>query len=423
MYWEESRKKLITLMKYYFTKKLSDEIVFTKVKQIQENMQNKYEFIYINEYNEIILDIDEVFSFLLPFEVFNVQSSYTRDFIDLYYDSYYINKKYWDTLPEPAQTVNELQENYKNMSKDKNFYKEKLRSIELEHKNIKRDSFEYNKILDYKDFELNNNFAYEFAKRKFPKLYINEYLYCKRLAKSYLSYVGPIGIINHLNEVKTTAHRDNQVDSYNKIILELLEGIENNKSFFNFIDRFYRISKIMNDGEDYDFERSDLIINNHYDHKNYNDSLTKVMYNFRLPRLRNSLHWEANIRINFAWPEEQILDYIKHLKYTLSTREKQITDEEFADDCIPEVGPDVLVNFNKNIRKNIDIRETVGDILFTYDALKINMTKKQIGDKLNEYHYEKFGRYLNSINDIVSAYCKLAIILIEKENYSYLIDP
>lgn len=410
------KNELIELMKCALDDKSNNIICLKDIQKLYNILGENNKFIfYEKEDDSYSLNFDEILACILPQEVFDVQSTYIKGLIEIFYKEYKKNKKYWSIIAAEEQKIEQIKFNYKKMEK------EDYEKIVIKNKKIKRDSFEYNKILDYKDFELNNNFAYEFAKRKYPKLYIQEYLYCQRIARNYFKYIGPIGNINFLNQNKTNDFHKSSVYNYKDIIFELLDTINKGKSFFNVVDRFYRISSIISDGEEFEIESEDFIITNRFMNSSYGNKITKVMYNFRLPRLFSCLKWETNIRINLALPEEQILDYIKHIKRTLVVKYGK-DDNYIFDVPLHNNNPNLLKDFHKNIRKNVDIRETVGDILFTYDCLKLNMSKNEIADKLNEYYFDKFGKYLYSINDLVTAYSKIAIVFIEEEKYICLVD-
>lgn len=410
----EHQDKLIDLVKCIFSEHTNQEKCLYKAKVI-EQLLGKNDFLSWNN-EKFTLYIDEVLACLFSQEAFNVQSRYTLSLIELVYgleeDGALENIQYF-----ADKTIEDIKKKFQLKSQE-----DREREIALNSK-IKRDSFEYTKILDYQHFELNNNFAFEFAKRRYSKLYIVEYKYYKRIANNYFKYIGPLLTDRYLNESQDNKQK-NEISSYTEILFELLETIQGNKSFFNVIDRLYRIASVQADDEGkQEDESSDLIINNPNSMINHSGTIKKIIYNFRLPRLIESLKWEANVRINFSLPEDQILSYIKHLKSTLGSQTIHIEDGKFlVDKSLGINDTDILKNFHKNIRKNIDIRETVADILFTYDCLKLNLSKTTIADKLNEYYYKTHNKHIKSINDMVSAYTKIAIALIENEEYTVLID-
>ena len=390
-------------------------------------------------------EIKNILVVLANDEVFNIQSIRTKNIIAQLTENYKKTQdKYFfhidDTLEENEKIIKNheeklYQENYQKYKdalfrdidapkKEKFYYGHNMSQLETDsistELKMKRNAFEYEKIHDYQEFELNNNIAYEFAKRKYPMLYLLEHAHVNAILTHLFKYILPQRIDNILNTNKSPSIAcicDYETEKINELVKIFREG----KSFFNILDSLYRVnfSELTHD---------ELVAREHAIYfSNLNNKGEKSIHSitplFRLPKLEDYLDWEVNVKLNLSLPEEQLIEYIKHLKKSV-VKKWNVLDNIFLSGMnLESYDITIITVFSKNIRKKNRIQIIVADILFTYDCLKLNFTKQEIAEELNIYYFDKqYSKGVKFPEDIVTAYTKIAISMIEEENYKKLVN-
>ena len=393
-----------------------------------------------------IILIPKLIEIILPQEVFHIQSIRTRLIIKHYMEQYTsiddmstlfeqevpldelkkVYKCFEDQLFKEAYTAykNEFFRETKPPKKKKFHFNHTLSQIEMDHyteiRKMKRDGFEYTKIHDFEEYQLNNNIAFEFAKRRYPVLYIYEYYHVAIIAKNFFAFVMPSETYNFINEQKFIK-REVSIMSQKKKINELIKTLREGKSFFNVLNRSY-ISTFTN------FLEPDMkidAINVCFSTKLNVDTTKQILITpaFRLPKLPEYFKWEVDVKLNLSLPTKQLTAYIESLKQDLASK-LSFSDENFFQSInIAENYIDLIKQYNKNIKKKSDVRTLVADILFTYDCLRLNFTKQEIAEELNNYYFDADKSKVTKISaDTITAYTQVAIEMIEKEKYKYLVD-
>ncbi len=401
--------------------------------------ENKELYKYLNMFSFFNNVTKNILSFIAQDEALNIQSKRTKNGIqNLYIEFLHSDDKHLlacdTTLEEEIIFISEYEEK---LYKDKyqEYKKEFFRDIEAPQKekfhyghnmsqledewSMKRKGFEYERIHDYQDFELNNNIAHEFAKRKYSMLYIYEHIHIKKVLAWLFRYTLPQKIDNvpYDKTPKVACVCDFETDTINQMIKNFRAG----KSFFNVMNSLYRTHTI-------ELTEEELLAREHgmyfKEVKNKtNKTMSTITPIFRLPKLEESLQWEVSVKLNLALPEEQLMAYIKHLKKSVSKTWSVKGGKFLSAINLEDYDINLIKKFSKNIRKKNRIHIIIADILFTYDCLKLNFTKQEIAQELNNYHFEKgYSKGVNFPDDIVTAYTNVAISMIEEENYKKLVN-
>ena len=125
---------------------------------------------------------------------------------------------------------------------------------------------------------------------------------------------------------------------------------------------------------------------------------------FLMPSVGYEMNTNYNVNINLSLPDNELHEYISHLKSTLVKNYSTVSLKKL---------------FNG---KNPTYKYVIGDILYIYDAVKIGMLYREITDSINSYR-ESVG-ILSQISEstIKNKYLKYAKLFIEEQNYYSLID-
>jgi len=438
---------------------LDNKIKYTSYKDCAEQLAilNKVVNNSLNEYisieeSNILVDVVGLLTAILPEEILHVQSPYLQSEINYHFNEF--SKKdnvYFFFKKSP--TLQEIKE-YSNKKAKKG---EKQKSIP-----ISRDYYEYNRLYDYKLFELNNNFAFEFAKRRYPAFYITEFLHAQRIIDNFFEYIIKLdesGFINSSKKVVWQLH----VNIYTNILNKLLDSLENGESFFNIFDKFYKTDTYKLNSYEYKQRYEDFPVKDSTSFPLEKTHMKRISPMYRLPKLTPSLKWEVDVRINLALPEEQILDFIKHVKNKSGAKLNMVSENIFNNKQLSDNDIELIKQRGKNYKKKTDIREIVADILFVYDSLQLGIKNNIIALQLNNYYIQKEQKYFtqlsrqeqldyfdiktnkaksnflnlskqekldmvedityrSTMDNIVTAYKKVALDLIENENFLSLID-
>lgn len=422
-----NRKSIISLIRFILKNPESQESRI-KAELLQKTIGKGSEDFFVFEEYFTAVHIDKLLAYILPFEVYNIQSNSMKSTIGYLQDKYFNEDMSLAELFKPTLDIDNIKKKHSKLMNEFLVGKSDFKKKDIEYKHLKsmnRNAFEYNKIVDYKDFELNNNFAFECAKRKFPILYIVEFNYCSRIAERFLQHVGVSLNKECINEKEKFDAGILTAYNYQAVFEKLFNAIEDDKSFFNLFDRFYETEFTTFNEDELNEHLADLVPYFLDTFSFYDDKITRVLQTFRSPRLINSKKWEADVRLNFGLPTEQLVEYIKHLKKTLPVITSKRKNGFLTDNVMPENPVDMIHQFHKNIRSKREIRKTFGDIMFTYDCLIEKIDHKVIAEKLNEHRAEMNEQVLTekTMSDLVTAYSELSQTLITNEHFITFIDP
>ncbi len=413
-----NRKQLISFIEFILKYPESKESRI-KAELIKKELGTASDDFFDFQEDFTIVHIHKILAYILSLEVFNIQSGSIKQTLEYLIKKHFEDKMSFAELFTPTLSIQDIQNKHNNLIKELDEFQQK--NIKYKRlKSMNRNSFEYNKIMDYKYFELNNNFAFECAKRKFPILYLVELNYCSRIAENFFTHVGASFIKECINEREhfdagiITAH------CYKEVLDQLFDTIKEGKSFFNLFDRYYETEYTKLNEEEFDAHVKDFEPYYRNNPEFYDDKITRVLHTFRSPRLINSKKWEADIRLNLALPTDQLVDYIKHVKRTLAVVTTRRADGSLVDNIMPDTAADKMFTiYHKNIRSKREIRKTFGDIMFTYDCILEGINHKTIAQKLNQHREETNEKTLTekTMLDLVSVYAEIAHTLIQEMRF------
>ncbi len=418
------KKEIISFIRYILNNPLSPES-HLKAKILSKNLQVKAEDYF--EFHDYIstVRIDKLLSYLLPLEILNIQSNTIKHTVLELIDRYNRGDISLNELFKERISIHEIKKKNKEIKKNikpsnqKDFKYKKLI-------NMKRDAFEYKKIMDYQEFELNHNFAFECAKRKFPVLYIVELNYCTKMANNIFQHIGSNFTKKYPNEKDGFDPGLITPGVYRKVLDKMFSEIENGHSFLNIFNRYYETEfNELNESELED-HLEDFVPYIMDSYEFYDNKIKRALYTFKTPRLINAKSWEVDVRLNLALPLDQLVEYVKHIKRTLPVRTYRNDTGIIKDEIMPDNSAHILFgNFHKNIRSKRDARKTFADMLFVYDCLLEGIEHTEIARALQEHRFQTGEKELteSTMIDMVTAYSELAQRLITDMHFVTLIEP
>ncbi len=253
---------------------------------------------------------------------------------------------------------------------------------------LSRESYDYTFFEELDEFEITSCFAFECAKRKNPFLSINDEAYKLDKINNLVESQNVTCIKNYINEKDTF-----QKIEILKANIDFLTNLFTDKKFLNqYIVKKFTVEKGLvrenSTGTGFIANKKEkkIEIGEIY---NLNDHHLLIKPLYTRPTLGYEKRWEVDVRLNLAQDENELLEYIKHLKKHLYTNAKEENGilKDFS-----------LVSQNIKVTKR-ELKLKLADSLFIYDALKMNMSQKSIIEELDGY--KRLKKFLQDLESII----------------------
>jgi len=226
-----------------------------------------------------------------------------------------------------------------------------LQRIEEVSKKLARSNYAYIKFKKYKKFELSSNFAFEFAKRRYPTYWQDE-------INIHIDIVFMDILYNSLgSKAKVYKYNSKHTSVYDIIIMNL-----DNDIYYNELKEFLHYNNDI---------LGDINIKSYM---KYNNSIDQKIITplFFSPFLIESMEHRYLVDLNLALPERELLRYVSH------RRNQYINIQSFKTSKI---------NYFKSKKKSyIDI---LADVLFIFDCKKLKLSDKVIQKSLLDFYGKK----------------------------------